>query len=96
MPKKDNPLQFDNHAMCVDLWTFRLLFDACGLLEGNQQAIESFRNNMSTVDEAGRGMPKPDPASVAVYQILALQAQRAGLRREAIERNAPLMIEGDE
>jgi len=31
---------------CLDLWVFKFLKDQCGLLEGTQQAIESFRNNM--------------------------------------------------
>ena len=42
---------------CVDIYMARLQFDTNVLLEGNQQAVESFRNNMSTASG-----PKPDPA----------------------------------
>ena len=32
---------------CIDLWMFKLAWDQCGLLEGNQQAQESTRNNLT-------------------------------------------------
>lgn len=84
MPRRDNPLQHETISQCVDLWIFRLAFDACGLLEGNQQAIESFRNNMTVVDESGRGVPRPDPALAAVVGMLA---------REAAGKMVPVQIE---
>ena len=43
-------------AECLDMFMMRLHYDANRLLEGNQQAIETFRNNMSEP-----GQPKPDP-----------------------------------
>ena len=49
---------------CLDHYMARLQFDTNRLLEGNQQAVESFRNNVS-VD----GAPKPDPALVRLVQI---------------------------
>lgn len=32
---------------CLDLWMFTIAWHSNGLLEGNQQAVESFRNNVS-------------------------------------------------
>jgi hypothetical protein len=55
----------DKIGRCVDLWMVELKLTELGLLEGNQQAIESFRNNM-TVD----GSPRPDPALCKMIRIL--------------------------
>lgn len=93
MPRKDNPLLVEPIAMCLDHWMFRLSYDACGLLEGNQQAVESFRNGMTLVDpDTGKTVPRPDPASVAMFQLISLQAQKAGIRRERIEEHQPILI----
>ena len=51
---------------CLDLWVFKMLWDQCGLLEGNQQAVESFRNGMCQ-EFNGEVMPKPDPVMVALF-----------------------------
>lgn len=53
---------------CVDLYQVRLQYSTNQLLEGNQQAIEKFRNNMS-VD----GSPKPDPAMIRMAEMMAIQ-----------------------
>ena len=42
---------------CIDLWMFRLAWTQCGLLEGNQQATESFRNGMCEIRD-GKVVPK--------------------------------------
>ena len=55
---------------CVDLYKARLQFDSNRLLEGNVQAIESFRNNMST----DRG-PRPDPAMVRMVEFIQATAR---------------------
>lgn len=55
---------------CIDLWMFKLGWDQCGLLEGNQQATESFRNGMIEVDNNGKGQPKPDPAIVLLVNLI--------------------------
>ena len=50
---------------CLDLYRARLHYSTNALLEGNQRAVETFRNNMST--EAG---PKPDPALVKTLEVV--------------------------
>lgn len=54
---------------CLDLWMFKLAWDQCSLLEGNQQATESFRNGMVQTGEDGKDYPKPD---LGVIQICRL------------------------
>ena len=50
---------------CLDLYMARLHYSTNALLEGNQQAVESFRNNMTTA----KG-PKPDPAVLRLLQVV--------------------------
>ena len=52
-------------AMCLDLYMAHLQYDTNRLLEGNQQATESFRNNMSTPEG-----PKPDPAVLHLVHVM--------------------------
>lgn len=60
----DEPTKpIDKAGKCLDHWTLDMQLKTLQLLEGNQQAIESFRNNVS-VD----GSPKPDPAVVALLR----------------------------
>jgi len=48
MTPKDEPLkQKGMEGNCIDVWNMQFNFQALRLLEGNQQAIESFRNNMT-------------------------------------------------
>ena len=56
---------------CLDLHMARLHFGTNMLLEGNQQAIETFRNNMSI-----EGSPKPDPAILALANIIDSSQKR--------------------
>lgn len=56
-PKDEPAKPKDKIGHCIDHWMVELKLKELGLLEGNQIAIESFRNNMS-ID----GYPKPDPA----------------------------------
>ncbi len=55
----------DKIGKCLDHWDLELRLKSLGLLEGNQQAIESFRNNMSVT-----GSPKPDPALVRLVEVV--------------------------
>lgn len=48
---------------CVDMYQVRLQYSTNALLEGNQQAIESFRNGMVYPAQDGQCYPKPDPAT---------------------------------
>lgn len=50
---------------CLDLWIARLHWGTNQLLEGNQQAIESFRNNMTV-----EGCPRPDPAMLRMLELI--------------------------
>ena len=54
---------------CVDLYLPRLIFSTNCLLEGNQQAVESFRNGMVFKDEHGAVSPKPNPAEVLLLRV---------------------------
>ena len=71
---------------CLDLYMARLHYSTNALLEGNQQAIEKFRNNMSV-----EGMPKPDPALKEIVEFFNQSAQLP-----FIELKRPnLLSEGD-
>lgn len=66
----------DITKQCIDLWMFKLHWDANGLLEGNQQATESFRNGMVEIDDNGKTQPKPDPATVLLLNLIKETQQR--------------------
>jgi hypothetical protein len=68
-PKKDNPKETEIIKNCVDIWMFVMQRDALGLLEGNQAAIESFRNGMTFAAEDGKTYPRANPASVELLKI---------------------------
>jgi hypothetical protein len=68
---KGDPLKKEIRKQCIDLWQHDFSLAALGLLEGNQQATESFRNNMTTSD----GRPKPDPALLKLVQLLEIRKQ---------------------
>lgn len=55
----------DKIGKCIEHWKIELQLKSLALLEGNQMAIESFRNNMTTP-----GCPKPDPAVVRLVQAM--------------------------
>ena len=44
--------------MCVDNYVAHLQWDTNAFLQGIQGAIESFRNNMTEIDEEGKKHPK--------------------------------------
>lgn len=58
----------DKVGNCLDIWNLELRLKSLGLLEGNQRAIESFRNNMSV-----EGSPKSDPGVVTLLHAVARQ-----------------------
>jgi hypothetical protein len=62
-PRNEPAKPKDKVGRCIDHWMLELKLSELGLLEGNQRAIESFRNNMS-VD----GSPKPDPVIVKLLK----------------------------
>lgn len=68
---KGDPLKKEIRKQCIDLWQHDFTLAALGLLEGNQRATESFRNNMTTAN----GQPKPDPALLKLVNILDARQQ---------------------
>ena len=68
--KKGNPLEKEIRKQCLDLWLFEFQWAMMGLLEGNQQATESFRNAMVQTDDNGQTYPKPNPATIALLSFL--------------------------
>ena len=59
---------------CVDMLTEHWSFEALKLLEGNQQATETFRNGMCEVVN-GKTVPKMDRASLSLLNVIKQQRQ---------------------
>ncbi|BBO74384.1 hypothetical protein DSCW_18010 [Desulfosarcina widdelii] len=73
-------------AECLDLYRARLHWHTNALLLGNQQATESFRNNMTETDHNGNGRPKPDPAVMALIGVLDdMQKSRKLIEQNKLE-----------
>ena len=53
VPTRSNPSEGETISQCLDLWLLTVNWDANKLLEGTNQAIESFRNNMTETTEFG-------------------------------------------
>lgn len=68
--KRGNPLEKKTKAQCISEWSFEFEWAMMGLLEGNQQAVESFRNGMIEVDNNGKVQPKADPAIVLLLNFI--------------------------
>jgi len=66
---KENPQKKESKKQCIDLWQFELQWAMLGVMEGNQQAVESFRNGMVYPGKDGGIYPKSDPALVALLQM---------------------------
>ena len=69
IPDPDNPTKKIVRKKCVDLWYFTLLYNMLPLLEGNQQATESFRNGMLEVNPDNPKQTRPKSMNV-VMQVL--------------------------
>lgn len=69
VPKKSNPLEKEIKKHCIDIWMFILQLESVGLLEGNQIAIETFRNGMTFASEDGKVYPRANPASIELLKI---------------------------
>jgi len=67
--KKGNPLEKEIRKQCLDMWLFEFQWAMMGLMEGNQQATESFRNGMVQTDDNGQTHPKPDLGILALLSI---------------------------
>jgi len=86
--KKGNPLEKEIRKQCIDIWIFEFQWSMLGLLEGNQQAIESFRNGMVQEYEDGKTEPKSDPAALALLRVFKeiQNKQRLILQYEATKQ----------
>ena len=73
---RGDPLKKEVRKQCLDLWLWEFQWAMMGLLEGNQQAVESFRNGMLDVDSNGKNQPKPDPAVVVLLNLIKNTQQR--------------------
>ena len=99
VPTRENPLVKKKYKKCVDLWYFTFQWSMLGLLEGNQQATENFRNAMCEADPVdplnpNLVRPKADKATMALFHIL--QEEREN-RRVIIEHEVKkLLLERDE
>jgi hypothetical protein len=72
--------------MCIDMWQFDFSFSILGALEGNQQAIESFRNGMVMVDPEGQTHPKPDPGVLSLLNMVHQQIHKQQIIHEHEEK----------
>jgi len=86
-PRRDNPQKKVVEKKCLDIWSFEFLWASLGYLEGNQQATESFRNNMTV-----EGSPKADPASA---ELLLLFKKLQEKQRIIFEHESQKAIEKD-
>lgn len=73
--KQDNPLVTETLGLCLDLWMFKLAWHNNKLTEGNQQAVEKFRNAMCEVDpndpyNDNKAKPKADNAMIRLVDLL--------------------------
>ncbi len=64
--------------LCMDIWSLDYQLEMLKLLEGNQQATESFRNGMCE-EVAGQVVPKMDRAVLRLAGILQRQKEDLAL-----------------
>jgi len=67
---RGNPLKKEIRKQCIDLWMWEFQWAMLGLLEGNQQAVESFRNGMVEVGPDNKDRPKSDPGIIALIKLV--------------------------
>ena len=67
---RENPNKREIKKQCLDKWLWDFNWAMLGLLEGNQQAVETFRNGMIQKTQDGQTVPKPDPAVVSLLSFL--------------------------
>lgn len=82
---RENPLKKEIKRNCVDLWQFDFQWAMLGLLEGNQQATESFRNGMIETREDGKDYPKPDSGILLLLDIFKTLQQNQVISGRSVE-----------
>ncbi len=70
---------------CLDLYMSRLQFYNNCLLEGNQQAIEGFRNGMVYKDNNGNVVPKPSNADIMLLNLLSNFQKRSNVQVDLVK-----------
>ena len=70
---------------CLDLYMLRLQFYNNCLLEGNQQAIEGFRNGMVYKDNNGNVVPKPSNADIMLLNLLSNFQKRSSVQVDLVK-----------
>ncbi len=73
---EDDPGKIETRKQCIDNWNFDLQWSLLRRLEGNQKAMESFRNGMVQMDSNGITHPKPDPALLTLVQMVQEQIKK--------------------
>jgi len=68
--------------MCIDEWMFDLKITELGLLEGNQQAVETFRNGMLDISDPNNIRPKADLVLVRLVQFIQDQITKKQIIKE--------------
>jgi len=58
-------------SFCIDVWAYYFRWWHEARLSGNQQAVESFRNNMTV-----SGSPRPDPGVLKLIDMIESQTKR--------------------
>lgn len=87
---RDNSTKREVKKQCLDKWLWEFNWAMLGLLEGNQQAIETFRNGMVQTTDDGQVVPRPDPA---VVSLLGFFNKLEETQRIIFEDRARKMIE---
>jgi len=67
---RGDPMKKEIKKQCIDRWTWEFQWATLGLLEGNQKAVESFRNGMIETGSDNKDRPKPDPAMAALIGVI--------------------------
>jgi hypothetical protein len=83
---RENPNVPEIKKMCIDMWQFDFAFSTLAALEGNQQAIETFRNGMVMVDQQGVTHPKPDPGVLSLLKMVHDQIKKQDIIQEYEEQ----------
>lgn len=89
---REKPNKREIKKQCLDKWLWDFNWAMLGLLEGNQQAIETFRNGMVQKTKDGQVVPKPDPA---VVLLLSFFEELKNKQQIIFESKTREMIERD-
>lgn len=92
MVSRKNPIETESISQCIDMWMLTLNWDTNMLLEGTQQAIESFRNNSLEQGPDGKTIPKTPHGLAELVRILREEQYR---RQVVLEHESRKKIAND-